>query len=401
MTERARLPSATTWLARLAAGELSARELVAHYRSRIGEVEPRLNAVVTHNELALEQADAADAARAAGENRPLLGLPITLKDSLETEGLRTTGGSCAREHFVPAEDATVVARLRAAGAIVLAKTNLPEYSWSYETDNVVRGRTNNPHDEMRTPGGSSGGEAALLGADASIVGIGTDGGGSIRVPSHYCGTVGIRPTAGRVPETGVWPPMRPTGFMDLLCIGPMARYVEDLELLLGVISGPDYVDPYVSPVPLGQSDDVVLASLRVNAYSDNGELAVTEATATAVATAASALAERGCSIESRPAQGFAEASDLLFATMAADGGARARADLEAADGRHVEHLTGLLDTLQPLAVSAAEFFELRRRVFDLRARVRAFAATADVVICPVTPGLRAAPRRLARRRART
>ena len=91
---------------------------------------------------------------AAGENRPLLGLPITLKDSLETEGLRTTGGSCAREHFVPAEDATVVARLRAAGAIVLAKTNLPEYSWSYETDNVVRGRTNNPHDEMRTPGGS-------------------------------------------------------------------------------------------------------------------------------------------------------------------------------------------------------------------------------------------------------
>ena len=236
------------------------------------------------------------------------------------------------------------------------------------------------------PAARSGGEAALLGADASIVGIGTDGGGSIQVPSHYCGTVGIRPTAGRVPETGVWPPMRPTGFMDLLCIGPMARYVEDLELLLGVISGPDYVDPCVSPVPLGQSDDVVLASLRVNAYSDNGELAVTEATATAVATAASALAERGCSIESRPAQGFAEATDLLFATMAADGGARARADLEAADGRHVEHLTGLLDTLQPLAVSAAEFFELRRRVFDLRARVRAFAATADVVICPVTPG---------------
>lgn len=352
---------------------------------------------MTRNELAVEQAQAADAARAAGDTRPLLGLPITVKDSLETEGLRTTGGgSCAREDTIPTRDATVVARLRAAGAIVLAKTNLPEYSWSYETVNVVNGCTNNPRDESRTPGGSSGGEAALLGADASIAGIGTDSGGLIRVPSHYCGTVGLRPTTGRVPETGVWPPMRPTGLMDLLCVGPMARHVEDLELLLSVILGPDGVDPYASPVPLRRSAEVELGSLRVNAYADDGELAVTEATTSAVETAAAALPERGCAVESRPAQGFAEATGLFFATMAADGGGQARADIAAAEGRHVEQMKSLLDALEPLALSAGEFFELRRRLFDFRARFRRERRRRDL---PGHARLRAVSRRLAGRRA--
>lgn len=384
--QRSLQPSATRRLEQLGRAEISAHELVGDCLERISEADTRLNAVVTPNEQALDEARAADAARAGGDTRSLLGLPVTIKDSLATKGLRTTGGSCARERTVPEQDATVVERLRAAGAIVVAKTNLPEYSWSYETDNALCGRTSNPHDDARTPGGSSGGEAALLGADASIVGVGTDGGGSIRVPSHYCGTVGLRTTVGRVPETGVWPPMRPTGFMDLLCVGPMARHVEDLELVLTTIAGPDGIDPYAPPVPLGRAADVPLARLRVNAYADDGELRVTDATVRAVETAASILAERGCAVESRPAKGFTEATDLFFATMAADGGAQARADLEPAGGRHAAQMTELLDALRPLALDAAGFFELKRRIFEFRARVRAFVARSDVVVCPVTPG---------------
>lgn len=375
------------WLERLDGGEISSRELVVYYLERIEAVNDTLNAVVTlATESALAEAEQADRNRAAGDAKPLLGLPITVKDALETEGLLTTGGSVARADFVPDRDATVVDRLRRAGAIVVAKTNLPEYSWSYETANVVQGRTNNPLDLERTPGGSSGGEGAILGADASPVGIGTDGGGSIRVPAHYCGIVGIRPTTGRIPETGYWPPTRPTGFMDLNCIGPLGRYVEDLGLILPIIGGPDYVDPYVAPVGLEDWRDVELSGLRVGHYTNEGTAPVTEGTATAVTAAAVALESRGCELTESAPEDTAAATDLFFQVMAADGGAQARADLAAANGQHTPEMAQLLEDLRPLAVSGADFFALRERVFEFRARVRSFVATVDVVLCPVTPG---------------
>ena len=193
-------PSATEWLGRLKNGDVSSVELVNQTIARINEVNKELNAVVADDpETCIKQAHAADAQRRRGTDLPLLGLPITVKDSIDAVGFPCTGGSFARENFRPEQDSTVVARLRAAGAIVVAKTNVPEYSSSYETDNAIFGCTNNPFDTQRTAGGSSGGEGALLGADASLVGIGLDGGGSIRVPSHYCGIYGIRPTTGRVP----------------------------------------------------------------------------------------------------------------------------------------------------------------------------------------------------------
>ncbi len=380
-------PSATVWLDRLGRSEISSRELVVHYLERIEAVNDTLNAVVTlAAERALIEAEQADRDRAAGGERRLLGLPITVKDALETEGLVTTGGSVVRATFVPDRDATVVARLRREGAIVIAKTNLPEYSWSYETANVVQGRTNNPLDPNRTPGGSSGGEGAILGADASPVGIGTDGGGSIRVPAHYCGIVGIRPTTGRVPETGYWPPTRSTGFMDLNCIGPLSRYVKDLGLILPIIAGPDYIDPYVAPVGLDDWQIVEVGSLNVAYYTHEGTAPVTESTANAVHEAAAVLEALGCEVTESTPENVAEATDLFFEVMAADGGARARADLESAQGRHTEEMSQLLENLRPLAVSAAEFFELRRRVFDFRSRVRAFVSRFDAVVCPVNPG---------------
>ncbi len=379
-------PPARTWLARLDAGEVSTRELVQHVLARLDGVS-ELNAVVSRDdEASLSAAAAADKARRKGDRRPLLGLPVTVKDSIAVAGLPTTSGSWARAGSVSVQDATVVARLRAAGAIVIAKTNVPEYTWSYETENVLCGRTLNPWDPARTCGGSSGGEAALLGADASIVGIGSDGGGSIRVPSHYCGTSGLRPTAGLVPETGCWPPTRDTGMLDMNAVGPMGRYVDDLALLLPVLAGGDDVDPFArGPAPLDPGA-VDPRTLRVGFYTHDGVVRITPRTAEAIRGAALALAEAGCAVEEARVPDLAAATDLFFALMAADGGARAREDVEAAGGRHVPQFVRLLEDLRPLAVDAAGFFALARRMFELRAAVRAFVAAYDVVICPVTAG---------------
>ena len=380
-------PSAREWLRRLDGGQLSARELVEHVLARCDRANPSLNALVARDDAAaLLAADAADAARLRGDRRPLLGLPLTLKDSLETAGLATASGSWARAGFVPDRDATVVARLRAAGAVVVGKTNVPEYTWSYETDNPVFGRTLNPHDPARTAGGSSGGEAALLGADASVAGIGTDGGGSIRVPSHYCGTAGLRPTAGLVPETGCWPPTRDTGMLDVNAVGPMARFVEDLALLLPVLAGRDDLDPFVQGVAPGNPDDIDVTGLRVGFYTEDGVSPVTPETAAAVRRAAAALEGAGCAVEEVRPPDLRTATELFFALMAADGGARARADTAAAAGRHVEQFGRLLEDLRPLAVDASGLFALLRRLFELRTAVRAFVGAYDVVVCPVAPG---------------
>jgi amidase len=380
-------PSAAAWLERLEARELSARELTERTLHRIEEAGTRLGALAAMDaEAALRDADAADVARRAGDRRPLLGLPVTVKDSLEVAGLVSTGGSLARAAHVPERDATVVARLRAAGAIVAAKTNAPEYSSSYETSNVVYGRTRNPHDPDRTPGGSSGGEAALAAADASPLGIGTDGGGSIRVPAHYCGVVGLRPTVGRVPETGNWPATRASGYMDLYCVGPIARYVDDLALALPLIAGPDGVDPYAVPAPLGEPDEVAVAGLRVGWFASSPRARVTPGTEAAVAAAVAALSDAGASAEPLEPPWEPNPTDLFLATISADGGAQMRADVADAGGRHDPEFAALLTSMEALALSAAEWFELKREIVALRRSLRSLFERVDVIVCPVAAG---------------
>src|SRR4029079_14013901 len=173
----------------------ASREAVEWHLRRIEEVNPRLNAVVTLADDALEHADAADSELARGQSRgPLHGVPITLKDSIDTAGLRTTAGTVGWRERIPGRDATVAHRLKAAGAIVVGKTNTPEFTWSDQTDNDVFGRTNNPWDLDRSPGGSSGGSAAIVAVGGSPLDIGSDTADSIRIPSHYCGVAGIQPT---------------------------------------------------------------------------------------------------------------------------------------------------------------------------------------------------------------
>ena len=257
---------------------------MAAFQARIGEVNDRLNAVVQQTgERATSEAKHADAALARGDILgPLHGVPITLKDSIDTEGVVTTGGTKGRAGFVPDQDSTVAARLRAAGAILLGKTNTPELTLAGETNNLIYGQTNNPYDVSRTPGGSSGGAGAIVASGGSPLDMGSDTGGSIRLPAHFCGIAGIKPTSGRVPRTGHIVPYGLGALDSLTQIGPMARFVEDLVLALPIISGPDWRDPAIVPMPLDDPSDVDIGGLRVAMHTDNGVMTPTEETIGAV-----------------------------------------------------------------------------------------------------------------------
>src|SRR2546422_1012873 len=236
MSEELTTKSATELALLIRSREVSPVEVIDAHLRRIESINPSLNAIVTLANDAIDHARAADITLSKGETTgPLHGVPLTVKDTIDTQGLRTTSGTRIRAHHVPDRDATVVARLKAAGAIILGKTNTPEMAIPYETDNPVFGRTNNPHALGRTPGGSSGGEAAAIAAGLTPAGIGSDLSGSIRVPAHFCGIVGLKPTTGLVPMDGHTPSA--TGLLSLgACIGPMARTVADLSLLFSVIA---------------------------------------------------------------------------------------------------------------------------------------------------------------------
>lgn len=380
-------PTVVEWQARLSAGELSAVELCEHYLARLDAVS-HLNAVVARADDAARAAAAeADARRQGGEEGPLLGIPMTVKDTMDVVGMPCRGGSLARQEE-PTRDAEVVRRVKAAGVVVLAKTNMPELGLSYETDNRVSGRTVHPFDPARTPGGSSGGEGAVLGADASPIGIGTDGGGSIRVPSAFCGLVGLRPTTGRVPTTGSWPPGRTGSMFDLTCIGPMGRSAADIALLLDVLAGPDLIDPFVPPVPLGDWRSVDVRAMRVGWYVDDGVGEPTTAVRVAVESAAAAMEAAGATVtEVRPPAAVERATELFFRATAADSG---EGIFRLVGDRPEDHVPQFMDLLlhPPYggSKSAVDYFSVQRAMFDLRGDVRRWAQEYDVVLAPVCAG---------------
>src|SRR5207245_872202 len=199
---------------------------------------------------------------------PLHGVPISSKSSIDVAGLRCESGTRLRAGLVPQQDAPLVARLKNAGAIVLGVTNTPELLMAWETDNLLYGRTNSPWDLDRTPGGSSGGEAAAIASGMSAGGVGSDGGGSIRVPAHFSGICGLKPTPGRIPSTGHFPPSGGP-FALLGVVGPMARTVADLKVLFEVIQGPDDGDTFAAPVPLRWPTNDELRHLRIGYFEDD------------------------------------------------------------------------------------------------------------------------------------
>jgi len=294
--------------------EISVAELVdAHYR-QIRRVNAKLNAFVSiDEERARRQATLADDAIAANAPLgPLHGVPITIKSSIDVAGLACETGTRLRQGHLADTDAPLVSRLKSAGAIVLGNTTVPEFLMAWETDSALYGRTNSPWDVTRTPGGSSGGEAAAIASCCSAGGIGSDGGGSIRVPAHFSGICGLKPTPGRVPATGHYPAS--VGPFALLgVVGPMARTVADLTLLFDVIAGPDNGDPNAAPVPLRAIDHTTLLRTRIGYFDDNGRAPVTAETRSAVQRAVQALRDQGFTVEPFVPEGIDEALRLWHA----------------------------------------------------------------------------------------
>jgi amidase len=290
------------WLARaIRTKKVSSLEVVRAHLEHIHTVNPRLNAVVFATaESALKQARAADR-RNTRKNvlGPLHGVPFTAKDIFDTKGLPTTAGLRMLRTNIPDRDATVIARMREAGAILIGKTNCPPGGVGGDSWNPLHGGTRNPYDIARSPGASSSGEASIIAAGGSPLGIGSDSGGSIRLPAHYCGIAALKPTAGLVPSTGAY--ALPGGLTDPRSqVGPMARFVSDLALTLPLLVGPDGFDSAVVPVPLAKRTPK-LSGLKVAWYADDGMAKPTHAIATVVRSAVRALSDAGCEVtEARP-----------------------------------------------------------------------------------------------------
>jgi amidase len=378
--------ASATWLAEaIRSGSVSSLDVVDACLARIERVNPSINAVVALTADARDRAKEADAELAKGNVRgPLHGVPFTAKDSLDTAGVVTTAGTVGWRDRVPERDATVVARLKGAGAILLGKTNTPEFTWSDETDNDVYGQTSNPYDLDRTPGGSSGGPAAIVAAGGSPFDVGSDTGDSIRQPAHVCGIAGLKPTSGRVPRTGHWPGFEGL-FESFTQLGPMARRVEDLALLLPVLAGPDGEDPHVVPAALGDPSEVAVADLRVITFTDNGIRTPTPETIAAVEAAARALASAGARVEQQVPPHLYEAWEAWNAMVRADGFGWLKRLINGAGTPGWGSYTSRGWISPTEALPGDKLTELIEKADAIRGRLLRWVQDVDLIVCPAMP----------------
>ena len=298
-------------------------EVARAHLDRIERLNPKLNAFVDcQPEAVLARARAAEKALLStnkDELGPLHGVPLSIKSSIDVAGHRCEAGTRLRAGHIASDDAPLVARLRAAGAVILGVTNTPEMLMAWETDNLLYGRTNNPWDLSRTAGGSSGGEAAAIAAGLSAGGVGSDGGGSIRVPAHFCGICGLKPTPGRIPSTGHFP--KAGGPFALVgVVGPMARTIEDIRTLFEVMAGWDDGDPCGAPVEVRELHEKVVEAIPIGFFADDGRTPVTEETKSAVELAAFALMNCGFRVEPFRPEGLEEARQRWWEFFGVAGG---------------------------------------------------------------------------------
>jgi len=300
--------SAVELLALLRTNKISALELAEEYIRQIERLNPQINALVDFAaERVREQARASD--HSTSPKGPLAGLPVTVKSSISTAGYRCEIGSLVNRGNIPTKDATVVARLRQAGAILLGTSNCPEFLMAYVTENMLYGRTNNPWNLDYTPGGSSGGESAAIAAGMSAGGLGSDSGGSVRVPAHFTGICSLKPTPGRIPGEGHLPPcIGPFSFLG--AIGPMARTIDDVALLFHALSGQDPVDPVSPPIALRTPSLDEIKRLSIGYFEDDGLTPVTPETRQAVQDAVQALRNQGFDVRPFRPRGLEQARKL-------------------------------------------------------------------------------------------
>ncbi|NOT54458.1 MAG: amidase [Deltaproteobacteria bacterium] len=374
---------------KIAQREISSRATVDYFLARVATLDKPINSVVTiEAERARTEADAADAALARDEVRgPLHGVPMTIKDSFQTAGMRTTSGAPELANFIPQEDAWPVARLREAGAIIFGKTNLPIYAGDLQSYNAVFGTTNNPHDVSRTPGGSSGGSAAALACGFTPLELGSDIGGSIRLPSHMSGVVGHKPSYGIVPAHGQIPgPPGTLTLADLAVAGPMARTVEDLALGLDVMAGPNRWEQPAWRLKLPSPRRRALKNYRIAAWLDDPHCRVEPAVRALLENAAQKLAGAGVRIDTdaRPEFTLEKVADTFFALLqAALAGGVSRETLE-------RYATSTGDTpadhtRRTLAMRHREWLSYNERRQQMRKQWEDFFHTWDAILLPVMP----------------
>ena len=380
----------------LAAKKVSAVELAQEAIARIERHDGKINAVCVRDfARALEAARAADAARARGEKKPLLGLPLTVKESYNIAGLPTTWGFPLQKDFVPPEDALSISRVKAAGGVILGKTNVPVGLGDWQSYNEIYGTTNNPFDLGRTPGGSSGGSAAALAAGYGPLSLGTDIGGSLRVPAFHCGVYAHKPTYNMVPMRGHTPPPFPPLPLDrdMAVIGPMARSAADLSLLLDVMAGPDPLEAGVGyRLALPPPRHNQLKSFRVLVIDSDPILPVNKEIRDAIEKLSGSLARSGVSVsrQSPLLSNFAETSRLYMRMLMSFLGAFLAPDVIAGAQERAAKLT---PEDRSLAAERLRGMTLSHRAWLLddgaRARLRAqwreLFKNFDALICPVMP----------------
>lgn len=359
MTDAVPNMSATEMARCIHAKDISSLELTRAHLERIEAVNPSLNAVVRLSPKAIDDARKADRDLARGAVvGPLHGVPFTVKDWIETAGLECSAGFESRRNHRPTRDATVVARMRAAGAILLGKTKTGTMA-------DIDPAPHNPHDPTRTPGGSSSGEAAIIAARGSPLGLGSDSGGSIRWPAHCCGIVGFKPTNGLVPSTGHFP--RIVALSDpRTTIGPMARYVDDVALATALIAGVDSSDASVVPMPLADYRIVQLKVLRIAAFTQIAGARPSTAVVDAVDATARRLAEQGAIVEQARPPRVDESLDITRSYWA-----------------RPESMSLL--TWKPSRVSSLSADQVEESLFEwdrLKRAFTAFMADYDLIVCP-------------------
>lgn len=369
--------------------EISSRDALDYFLARVDHLDKPINSVVTIDaERARAEADAADAALARGEVRgPLHGVPMTIKDSFQTAGMRTTSGAPELAEFIPQEDAWPVARLREAGAIIFGKTNLPIYAGDLQSYNEVFGTTNNPYDHSRTPGGSSGGSAAALACGFTPLELGSDIGGSIRLPSHMSGVVGHKPSYGIVPSHGQIPgPPGTLTLADLAVAGPMARTVEDLELGLNIMAGPNRWEHPAWRLKLPSPRRRSLKRYRVAAWLDDPRCRVEPEVRNLLEKAANALSGEGVRVDydARPDFSLEKVADTFIALLqSALAGGVPRDTIEQYAAATED--TPVARTKRLFAMRHREWLSYNERRLQMRKKWEEFFTKWDAILLPVMP----------------
>lgn len=375
------LAPATKQLELLRAEQVSVTELAEAHIRQIERLNPKINAFADFDaERVREQARQLDEAREP--LGPLHGLPVTVKSSIATAGYRCEIGSLLHKDEVPAEDAVVAARLRAAGALILGTTNCPEFLMAYETANLIHGRVRNPWDLERSPGGSSGGESAAIAAGMSAAGLGSDSGGSVRVPAHFTGICSLKPTPGRIPGRGHLPPC--VGPFSILgAIGPMARTIGDVALMFRALCGQDRADPVSPPVALREPSRDELRARTIGFFEDDDLVPVTKETRAAVNDTARALREAGYRVKPFRPRTLEQLRKLWWTFFVQCGAMFYEPEIRGKRERLspvFREFLGIAEESGPL--SATELLNAWAEVDLLRAKTLAEMAEHPVLLCP-------------------